>query len=169
MATSTLMKGLKMAETTFDKHELARQLVPLVGSGNVLVDEPMSKHTTFKIGGPADVYVIPQTKAEIVDVLQTCRLAGAPVRIVGNGSDVLVADEGLRCVVVQIAENFARIAVNGTTMQVQAGATNAAVADAALEAELTGYEFACGIPGTIGGAAIMNAGAYEGEFKDVCT
>lgn len=147
--------------------ELYMQLEDIVGADNVRYDEPMRDHTTFAIGGPADAYVIPHSIGELAAVVKACRAAEAPYRIVGNGSDLLVADEGLRCVVIQVLDNLAGIEVDGTRVFAQAGATNAAVARAALEAGLAGFEFASGIPGTIGGAAIMNAGAYGGEFKDV--
>ncbi len=147
---------------------LVSALRDAVGMENILLDEPMSKHTTFKIGGPADAYVVPQTIEDLARVWRLCKQAAAPVRIIGCGSDLLVSDSGLRGVVVQVCENLSNIDVQDTTLRVQAGATNEQVAQAALEAGLTGYEFACGIPGTVGGAAIMNAGAYNGEFKNVC-
>lgn len=154
---------------TQTKDLVIRLLTERLGEACVRIDEAMSEHTTFCIGGPADAYVIPRCVEDIVATLEICREAGAPVRIVGNGSDLLVADEGLRCVVVQVLDNLAGISIEGTTVRAEAGATNAAVAAAALEAGLAGFEFASGIPGTIGGAAIMNAGAYGGEFADVCT
>ena len=156
-----------MAENSVVSAEVIAALQEIVGEENVLLDEPMCKHTTFLIGGPADAYVIPQSVGQIAAVMRACRQADVPLRIVGNGSDLLVADAGLRCVVLQILDNLAEVAVDGCTLRVQAGATNEAVAAVALEHGLAGFEFASGIPGTIGGAAIMNAGAYGGEFKDV--
>ena len=148
--------------------ELVEKLERIVGVDNVLVNEPMSAHTTFKIGGPADAMVVPHALDEILKVVRLCHNNEVELRIIGCGSDLLVSDAGLRCVVMKIADNFAGIRVldDGTVM-VQAGATNAAVAEAVCEAGFAGYEFACGIPGTIGGAAIMNAGAYDGCFADV--
>lgn len=146
---------------------LVDALIEAVGAEAVLENEPMSKHTTFRIGGPADVYVMPHTVDELVSVVALCRKENTAYRIVGNGSDLLVSDDGLRCVVVQVLDNLSDIVVDGTSVRALAGATNAAVAGAALDAGLAGFEFASGIPGTIGGAAIMNAGAYGGEFKDV--
>ncbi len=140
----------------------------LVGEGGVLLDEPMSRHTTFQIGGPADVLVRPRSAEQAAAVMRVCRDARAPLVAVGKGSDLLVADAGLRCVVLQILDNLGAVSIEGRRLTVQAGATNAEAAEAALEAGLAGFEFASGIPGTIGGAAIMNAGAYGGEFKDVC-
>lgn len=148
--------------------DLIQVLARIVGEENVRADEPMSAHTTFKIGGPADAYVMPRTADEVAAVIRACGEAGAPLAVVGNGSDLLVADAGLRCVVMQILDNMASVRVEDTRIVAQAGATNAQVARVALEAGLAGFEFASGIPGTIGGAAIMNAGAYGGEFKDAC-
>jgi len=147
---------------------LITALQKAIGAENVLIGEPMSQHTTFEIGGPADVFVVPRTLEGLARVHRVCEDTLTPMRVVGCGSDLLVSDDGLRGVVVQVCDNLSEIVVEGTTMRVQAGATNRAVAEAAMEAGLTGYEFASGIPGTVGGAAIMNAGAYDGEFKDVC-
>lgn len=130
-------------------------------------DEPMAHHTTFKVGGPADFMVQPTSASEVDAAIAAAKLAGEPWWIIGCGSDLLVSDDGLRGVVIKIGERMANISIEGTHMRVQAGATNEAVAEAACAAGLAGYEFASGIPGSIGGAAIMNAGAYEGEFKDV--
>ncbi len=136
-------------------------------SDDILRDEPMALHTTFKVGGPADFYVRPSAAGDIITAIKAARLAESPWWIVGCGSDILVSDAGLRGVVIEIGNRMAGISIEGTTMRVQAGATNEAVAEAACNAGLAGYEFASGIPGSIGGAAIMNAGAYEGEFRDV--
>ena len=127
----------------------------------------MKKHTTFRIGGPAEYLILPQTTEEIADVIKLCRQEEIPWYIVGNGSNLLVADEGVRGVVIQLLRNFNQIQVEGCQIRMQAGAQNAAVAKRALDASLTGFEFAAGIPGTIGGAVVMNAGAYGGEMKDI--
>ena len=167
MATACPNEGAPLRADVAEKNELISSLADIVGAENVLADEPMARHTTFLIGGPADIYVMPHAVDEVAAVMRACDEAGMPYRVVGNGSDLLVADEGLRCAIIQILDNLSDIAVEGTAIRVQAGATNASVADAALAAGLAGFEFASGIPGTIGGAAIMNAGAYGGEFKDV--
>lgn len=146
---------------------LVEFLRELLGDDAVLTDEPMSSHTTFCIGGPADALVLPRTPEQVAAVAAVCRKAGAPMHVVGLGSDLLVSDAGLRGVVLKLADNFAQIRVDGTRVIAQAGAANEDVARVACEAGLAGFEFASGIPGTIGGAAIMNAGAYGGEFKDV--
>ncbi|HIW75280.1 MULTISPECIES: UDP-N-acetylmuramate dehydrogenase [Gordonibacter] len=150
-----------------DAQALVLELKKIAGEDAVRSDEPMAAHTTFQIGGPADVFVEPRTEQAVCATFMLCRQADVPVRVLGLGSDLLVADAGLRCVVVRLAENFATIERQGNVLQVQAGASNADVAQVACAAGLAGYEFASGIPGTIGGAAIMNAGAYGGEFKDV--
>ena len=147
---------------------LAQSLAGIVGDENVLENEPMSRHTTFEIGGPAECFVRPRSAAEVREVLRACKDAGVPWRVIGCGSDLLVADEGVVGVVIEIRDNLSAITVEGTTVVAGAGATNAAVAEAACAAGLSGYEFASGIPGTVGGAAIMNAGAYDGEFAQVC-
>ena len=150
-----------------DRVLLKGALAELFDEGAARFDASMAELTTFRIGGPADVLVEPRTAGEARVVLEACRRLGVAVRVMGLGSDVLVADEGLRCVVVRIAESLSQVEVDGERMHVEAGASNADVARRACEEGLAGYEFACGIPGTVGGAAIMNAGAYGGEFKDV--
>lgn len=160
-------EGVPTGSFGVDVEAIAPSLARILGADNVLLEEPMANHTTFRIGGPAAVYAVPHAVDELAACIRACREAGVALRVVGNGSDLLVADEGLRCVVIQVLDNLSALSVDGTEIRVQAGATNEAVAQAALAARLTGFEFASGIPGTIGGAAIMNAGAYGGEFKDV--
>ena len=147
---------------------LTEALRGIVGPEAVRVGVPMSELTTFRIGGPAAVVVEPATADEAAQVLGACHAAGAEVRVLGLGSDLLVSDAGVDAVVVRLAQRFSGIKVQGTKLVVDAGASNEQVAQTALAAGLAGYEFASGIPGTIGGAAIMNAGAYGGEFRDVC-
>ena len=149
------------------KQEFYEKLSKIVGKKQILAEEPMKKHTTFRIGGPAEYLVLPQTTEEIADVVKLCRQEEIPWYIVGNGSNLLVADEGVRGVVIQLLRNFNQIQMEGCQIRMQAGAQNAAVAKRALDTSLTGFEFAAGIPGTIGGAVVMNAGAYGGEMKDI--
>lgn len=144
-----------------------QKLCSIVGREQVLTEEPMKKHTTFRIGGPADFLVLPQTLQEIAEVTALCRKEGQPWYVIGNGSNLLVGDKGVRGVVIQLLRNFNEIEVRGEEIHVQAGTVNAAVARQALDAGLTGFEFAAGIPGTTGGAVVMNAGAYGGEMKDI--
>ena len=152
-----------MSAPSFEK-----SLQDIVGSQNVRPSEPLAEHTTFRIGGPAQWLVTPRSEDEVAGVGSTCEAAGIPWRVLGLGSNVLAPDEGLDGVTLLLADNFAAVEVlPGGLVRAAAGATNAAVAAAARDAGLAGYEFASGIPGTIGGAAIMNAGAYEGQFSDV--
>ena len=130
-------------------------------------DEPLKNHTTFKIGGPADFVVMPQSTEEIVNVLSLCRKNDVPYFVLGNGSNLLADDSGYRGVIIKLAKNFSDIKVAGNFITADAGALLSAVANCAYEAGLGNMEFAAGIPGTIGGAVLMNAGAYDGEMKDI--
>ena len=139
----------------------------VIAKDSILIDEPMSRHTTFRVGGPADFFVTPKAKEEVRDVICICKEAGMPYYIIGNGSNLLVSDAGYRGVVVQIYKEMNEVKVEGDLVKAQAGALLSGIAAKALGAELSGFEFASGIPGTIGGACVMNAGAYGGEMKDV--
>ncbi len=146
------------------------RLRSIVGDDALLSEEPMARHTTFRIGGPAEWFVMPGSAEEAVQIAAACREAETPLRVLGLGSNVLVSDEGVRGVVLCLAARMNGLCVEeGGVVRAQAGATNAAAADLACDCGLAGYEFASGIPGTVGGAAIMNAGAYGGEFGDVAT
>lgn len=149
--------------------EFYQKLCEIVGADQVMTEEPMKKHTTFRIGGPADYLVLPQNIEAIEKVVTCCKECQIPWYVIGNGSNLLVADSGVRGVVIQLLRNFNEVKVQDEQIFAQAGAINAAIARAALEASLTGFEFAAGIPGTIGGAVVMNAGAYGGEMKDILT
>ena len=146
---------------------LYEELCAIAGEANVLQDEPMSGHTTFRIGGPADFFVTPSKAEEIRRIVELCRAEEIPHYVVGNGSNLLVGDKGYRGVIIQIFKNMNGISVEGEEIRAQAGALLSKVAAAACEAELEGVEFASGIPGTLGGAVRMNAGAYGGEMKQV--
>ena len=146
--------------------DFEKSLRDIVGSQNVRPDEPLAEHTTFRIGGPAQWLVAPRSEDEVAAVVSTCEADGVPWRVLGLGSNVLAPDEGLDGVTLLLADNFADVEVlPGGLVRAAAGATNAAVAAVARDTGLAGYEFASGIPGTVGGAAIMNAGAYEGQFS----
>ena len=147
-----------------NKNEWIRKLGEQV---EILVAEPMKNHTTFRIGGPADALALPKTPEEVAEVVHFCNEHAQPYYVLGNGSNLLVSDEGYRGLVLQLYRNFNDIQVNGETITVQSGAMLAAVARTAYQTGLTGLEFASGIPGTIGGAVVMNAGAYGGEMKNV--
>ena len=126
----------------------------------------MENHTTFRVGGPADIFLTPSAE-ELPAVLSVCREEQMPVTVIGNGSNLLVGDQGIRGVVICIGFGMRGIRVDGEKIFLEAGVTLAAAAQQAAKAGLTGLEFASGIPGTFGGAVVMNAGAYGGEMKDV--
>ena len=128
----------------------------------------MSNHTTFKIGGPARLFVTPKSEDEIAEVVKACNSLSVRYLVIGNGSNLLVADEGIDACVIMLGKGFDSIElIDDTTIYAKAGAPLIKVCTFALENELTGLEFAYGIPGSCGGAAFMNAGAYGGEMKDV--
>jgi len=145
--------------------EIIKKFCDLLGEERVFTGEAMSRHTTFKIGGPADYFLMPDKDTDVGRIVKICKESAIPYFILGNGSNLLVGDGGYRGAVIQIYKNMSAVTVEGTEITVQAGALAAAAKNAAL----TGFEFAGGIPGTMGGAVVMNAGAYGGEMKDVLT
>lgn len=162
-----LQKNKKVRGTKSVKQEIKQEFIDLLGEENVFVDEPMKAHTTFRIGGPADLFLVPDSWEKLSAVLKVCSRQKLPYFILGNGSNLLVSDSGYRGVVIQLYRNMSRITVEGTCIRAQSGALLSGIAAAAKNASLTGFEFAGGIPGTLGGAVVMNAGAYGGEMKDV--
>ncbi len=133
----------------------------------LLENEPMSRHTTFKIGGPADWMVLPSSAAEAADLIRVSSEYSMPLTVIGNGSNLLVRDKGIRGVVLKIGEPMSSLRCEGETVIAGAGALLADVSQFAEQCGLTGLEFAVGIPGSIGGAVFMNAGAYDGELRNV--
>lgn len=146
---------------------LYQKLTEWMPEERVKKEEPMRLHTTFRVGGPADLFVSPNSVEEVRKVTALCREEGVPYYIMGNGSNLLVSDQGYRGVIIQFYKEMNDISVEGILLRAQAGALLSAVANRALSESLTGFEFAAGIPGTLGGACVMNAGAYGGEMKDV--
>ena len=149
------------------KENILNKFIQIMGKERVFLDEPMKKHTTFRIGGPADYYLCPENVEEVAGILHICKEENLPFFVLGNGSNLLVSDEGYRGVIIQVYKNMNRVSVEGDKVRVQAGCLLSMAAKKALDAELTGMEFASGIPGTMGGAVVMNAGAYGGEMKDI--
>ncbi|MBC5658492.1 UDP-N-acetylmuramate dehydrogenase [Anaerosacchariphilus sp. NSJ-68] len=147
--------------------KLYETLCNINGTEQVLRDEPMSRHTTFRIGGPAALFCIPRSVPALAATVKACIEADIPYYILGNGSNVLVSDAGYQGVVIQLFRNMDGIRIRGTEMEVEAGALLVKIAHTAAKESLTGLEFASGIPGTLGGGLTMNAGAYGGEMKDV--
>ena len=140
------------------------ELLPLA---EILYDEPMSKHTTFRVGGAADVFVRIASEEQLKVLIPELVKSEIPYYVIGKGSNLLVGDKGFRGVVIQLDEAFEKIKVNNNIVTACAGASMAKIAKTALQNSLTGFEFAAGIPGCVGGGVIMNAGAYGGEMKDV--
>ena len=149
------------------KQEIKQRFYDLLDEKQIMLDEPMSRHTTFRIGGTADYFLMPETYEELGAILKICNEEKMPCFILGKGSNLLVSDDGYRGVVIQMFRNMSAVEVCGRVVRAQAGASLAAIAAAAKNASLTGFEFAAGIPGTLGGAVVMNAGAYGGEMKQV--
>ncbi len=145
------------------------ELYALSSPGQVLEHEPMSAHTTFRVGGPADVLFMPSSPKQLVSAMELAKGHGVPCLVIGNGSNLLVKDGGIRGLVIEVGENMAAVRVEGNTLLAQAGVKLSALSRAALSASLTGLEFASGIPGSLGGAVAMNAGAYGGEMVQVLT
>ena len=144
-------------------YEMLVQKLP----GSVLWKEPMQKHTTFRIGGPADIMILPNSIEELHEILGIIRDADVSYMVVGAGSNLLVSDKGIRGVVIKIGPAFADICIEGNKLIAGAGATLTAASRRAQAASLSGLEFAVGIPGSVGGAIMMNAGAYGGEICQV--
>ena len=147
--------------------DLYQELCGILGEENVFTKEPMSRHTTFRAGGPADFFVTPEKEGQVRKTLSLLKEAQVPRYIMGNGSNLLVGDRGYRGVILQICKKMNRIRIQDTVIQAQAGALLSKIAAEAQAKGLTGFEFASGIPGSLGGAAMMNAGAYGGEMKQV--
>lgn len=150
-----------------NKNQIAQVLLKQIPESIIKIDEPMKNHTSFKIGGPADIYVAPQTIQQLVSVVGVCKKYQVPYFILGNGSNLLVKDGGYRGVMIHLFKNMNAITIEKEEVYAQAGALLVKVANTCLDASLAGFEFAHGIPGTIGGAVYMNAGAYGGEMKHV--
>ena len=143
------------------------KLCRTVGEQEVKRDEPMKKHTTFRIGGPADIFITPEDESQFLAAVRLCRQEGMPYYILGNGSNLLVSDSGYRGAVIETEKALSRLEADGETLKAGAGILLSVLAKEALRLSLTGLESASGIPGTLGGGVVMNAGAYGFELKDV--
>ena len=149
--------------------EIVTRLINITGKDNVRINEPMKNHTTFKIGGPAQYYVTPESVTQIQEVVSLCRDMNIPLHVIGNGSNILVGDDGVDGVVLALFNTFSDYEIKDNVITAQAGMSLIKLAVIALREGLTGLEFASGIPGSVGGAVYMNAGAYDGQMKDVVT
>ncbi|MCI9447639.1 MAG: UDP-N-acetylmuramate dehydrogenase [Lachnospiraceae bacterium] len=143
-----------------------RQLQEITGEARCFRQEPMGRHTTFRVGGPAEYYACPK-RSQIAPLIALCQSQGMPWMVIGNGSNLLVGDKGIKGVVIELGKDASEVKVEGNSLTAEAGALLSAAARNAAEHGLAGMEFASGIPGTVGGAVAMNAGAYGGEMKHI--
>ena len=150
-----------------NKQFIYKELLNILDEENIKVDEPMKKHISFKVGGPADFLVKPKTEEELRNVVEFAKKENVPFIVIGNGSNLLVKDGGIRGIVIELSDNFNNYEIDGNIIKAQSGALLAIIGRNAMKNSLTGFEFAAGIPGTLGGALAMNAGAYGGEMKQV--
>ena len=155
-----------MSENSTNLDLLAQRLCRITGDGNVRTAEPLSAHTTFEIGGPAALFVTPGDAQEMRDCIALCREVEEPFFVLGAGSNLLVSDDGFKGVIIALS-GMDGISVDGCELTCQAGALLKDASETACTNGLSGLEFACGIPGTVGGACFMNAGAYGGCIADV--
>ncbi|SFR84070.1 UDP-N-acetylmuramate dehydrogenase [Anaeromicropila populeti] len=151
--------------------EFETKLSQVIGKSQIKKGEPLSKHTTFKIGGPADYFISPEKEESLSELIKVCNEYEIPFYVIGNGSNLLVGDNGFRGVIIEMQNQFSKIQIEpweGATKRITAGAgiMLSKLSGEAARNALTGLEFAAGIPGTLGGAVAMNAGAYDGEIKD---
>lgn len=146
--------------------QIINEIKKYIPEEEIALNEPMKKHTTFRVGGDAEIFVSPSAK-EVKKIIEVCNELEVPYHVVGNGSNLLVSDKGLNGVVISVRKNAEYIKLNGDVIIAGAGSSLAKVANFAAKEGLGGLEFAAGIPGTIGGAIVMNAGAFGGEIKDV--
>ncbi|MBQ6395328.1 MAG: UDP-N-acetylmuramate dehydrogenase [Atopobiaceae bacterium] len=153
-------------ERSSDLKSLIALITWICGEENVSLNEPLSKHTSFEVGGPAAVVVEPVTPEEVQETIAACKKADAPFFVMGNGSNLLVSDDGFDGVVICLAGSLDNATVQDYTLRCEAGVSLRDASEMACELGLSGLEFACGIPGTVGGAVFMNAGAYGGQIAD---
>lgn len=149
------------------REEIYNEFSRILGEEQAVCDEPMKKHTTFRIGGDADYFLCPKSPEQVQQILAICKERRLPWFIMGNGSNLLVSDRGYRGAIIQLYRNMNKSQVEGEKITAQAGALLSSLSKQAADVSLTGMEFAGGIPGTLGGAVVMNAGAYGGEMKDI--
>lgn len=146
---------------------MSKSLEDVISKDKIKYNEPMSKHTTMRVGGPVDIMVYPNTIDEIIDIVKYAKENSIPVKVLGNGSNVIVSDLGIEGIVIKLTSNMSNINIDGDYVIATAGATMPKIAGIVKQNSLGGFEFACGIPGTIAGGAKMNAGAYGGQIEDV--
>ena len=162
-----------MNEKIFDKKAIHQQLKNILKEESILVDEPLKNHTTFLVGGPADFLILPESIEEVQNSVKLCKNNSIPFYLIGNGSNLLVSDKGYRGIIIKLAKNLSHVEIvhdniekNEVIVKADSGILLEDLSKFIARNGFTGFEFACGIPGTLGGAVAMNAGAYDGEIKD---
>lgn len=149
--------------------DFLKEIASFMEAEDIKIDEMMSKHTSFRVGGPAKVFLTVHSEESLRNILLALKRYELPYFVLGNGSNLLVSDEGYDGVMVYLGEEFSEVEITGTQMRAKAAALLGKVARMAMEEELAGLEFAAGIPGSLGGGVVMNAGAYGGELSQVVT
>ena len=150
------------------QNDLLEKLKDIAGESQVRTDEPMSSHTTFRIGGTADYFVMPSSVEELQTIIRLLKKSDINYYVIGNGSNLLVGDKGFRGVIIQLSDAFDEVEyIDDVTVKAMSGMKLSRLGNRLSDKGLAGFEFATGIPGTIGGAVRMNAGAYGGEIKDI--
>lgn len=149
------------------KELVAGLIRDIAGEENIFMDEPMSNHTSFKIGGSADILVLPHSADQLIEIVRICRERQYPFFIIGNGSNLVVREKGIRGLVIKTCGGFEHYQISDDLLEAESGILLSRLSNIALKNRLAGLEFASGIPGTLGGAVTMNAGAYGGEMKDI--
>ena len=139
----------------------------ILDKNRILIDEMMKNHTTFHIGGPADLMLLPETEEEIIEIVKLCKQLSKDFFVLGGGSNLLVPDVGIRGIVIKLGKNYSKVEIDRDTVVAESGVKLSALSDQILERHLAGFEFASGIPGTVGGGVYMNAGAYDSEMKNI--
>lgn len=150
-----------------DINKIHDKLEKIISNDTIKLNEPMKNHTSFRVGGPADVLILPRSVKDISNVVKFCKSEDIPLLVIGNGTNLLVRDKGIRGIVIKLSKNFNDISLDKNTIKCTVGVSLSLASRFALNNSLSGLEFAYGIPGSVGGATVMNAGAYGGNMADV--
>ncbi|GLI18241.1 UDP-N-acetylenolpyruvoylglucosamine reductase [Tepidanaerobacter syntrophicus] len=161
------LDNIKARSKDMDSIKIVEILNKILKPDQIKINEPMKYHTSFRIGGPCDIMVLPEDEEDVLEVIKICAQNSIPFFIMGNGTNLLVKDGGIRGVVIKLAQNFSEAVVDKDVIRCKAGLPLSNLSKLALENSLKGLEFAGGIPGTVGGAVVMNAGAYDGQMAEI--
>lgn len=161
----THIRGLNMNDDMV--RDVLKEIKKIISDKQIFLDVPMKEHTSMRVGGNAKILLLPSNTDEIMETVKYLCENKIPYVVIGNGTNLIVSDSGYNGVIIKLSDNFSSVSVNEDTITAEAGASLVHVSNLACENSLSGLEFAAGIPGTVGGAVVMNAGAYDGEIKDV--